>query len=426
MNPKVEESVSGQSGVEQFVVKRSLFFILLTVFIYSIGFGIIMPVLPALIMELEGVGLAEATKLGAYVGASYAIAQFLMGPLIGNISDRFGRRPVFLFSLLGFGIDFLLMGLSQSVIWLFVGRAVAGGFGAIFGPANSAIADFTPPEKRAQHFGYVGATFGIGFIVGPALGGLLATIDLRLPFFVAGALALLTAFYGYWAFPESLAQDKRRQLTWSRANPIGAFISAIHSLSQERGLLTLAAAYFAWVCATNIYPSSWTFYSRAAFGWDTQMVGISLTVVGISMAFTQAVLLKRMIERFRECVTAMLGIMISIVFFVLLAIGIPGSLVMTLTFFMGVQGVILPSINAMMSQRVSAKNQGQLQGFNGSLAALALLIAQLSYNSLLSFFTAEDAPLFFPGAPFVLAILFALIALSILLRQKIKGSHEQA
>lgn len=390
--------------------RKALRFVLFTVFIYAVGFGIIMPVLPVLIMELEGVSLSEATQLGALVGASYAVAQFLMGPLVGNLSDRFGRRPVFLISLLGFGADFLLMGFSKSVLWLFVGRAIAGGFGAIFGPANSSVADMVPPEKRAQHFGYVGAAFGIGFIVGPAVGGFLGEIHTRLPFFVAGSLALANFCYGFFAFPETLVAEKRRPITLSRANPAGALIS----LSKESHVLPLAAAYFTWVCATNIYPASWPFFARAAFGWDSQMVGLSLTIVGISMALTQVFLIKILVGRFGEALTATIGICVATTFFIAIVFGIPGHVILPLTLFMGMQGMVMPSINALMSRRVSSSNQGELQGFNGSLAALALLIAQLGYNSLLAFFTSDEAPVYFPGAPFVLATFFALCALSLL------------
>lgn len=373
-----------------------------------------MPVLPALIMELEGVTLAEATQLGALVGACYAVAQFIMGPLVGNMGDRFGRRPVFLVSLLGFGIDFLMMGFANSIVWLFIGRAIAGGFGAIFGPANSAMADIVAPEHRAQHFGYVGAAFGIGFIVGPALGGFVAAIDLRLPFFIAGGLALANFCFGFFAFPETMPEGKRRTLSLRRSNPLGALIN----LSRESALLPFAGAYFLWVCATNIYPASWPFFSRAAYGWDSEAVGFSLTLVGVSMALTQIFLIKRLVTKFGERVTAIIGIAVASAFFVTLAAGMPGSLVLPLTLLMGIQGVVMPAINAMMSQRVSSSNQGELQGFNGSLAALALLIAQLGYNSLLSHFTSDDASIYFPGAPFVLAIMFSLGAILILYRAR--------
>ena len=401
----------GKLNVKSFDGSTSaLGFVYLTVFVYSAGFGIVIPVLPALIMGLEGVSLSQATQLGAYVGASYAIAQFLLGPLVGNLSDRFGRRPIFLVSLIGFGIDFLLMSFASSVIWLFIGRFIAGGLGAVFGPANSAVADVVPPENRAQHFGYIGAAFGIGFIIGPAIGGILAELGPRLPFMVAGLLALIAALYGFWAFPETLVKEKRRPLRLRRANPLGALIN----LSRERPLLPLAGAYFTWACATNIYPASWPFFTRAAFGWDSKMVGISLTILGISMALTQVFVIKRLVARFGELATAILGIIISILMFLCLALGVHGMLVMLMIAFIGLQGVVMPSINALMSQRVSASNQGELQGFNGSLAALALLIAQILYNSLLSYFTSEAAPIYFPGAPFVLVMFFCLFSLAIL------------
>lgn len=370
-----------------------------------------MPVLPALIMELENVSLSRATQLGAYVGASYAIAQFLLGPLVGNLSDRFGRRPIFLICLIGFGIDFLLMSFASSILWLFVGRFIAGALGAVFGPANSAVADVISEEKRAQHFGYIGAAFGIGFIIGPAIGGLLADFDIRLPFLLAGVLAFLTAIYGFWFFPETLVKERRRKLEIKRANPLGALIS----LSREgRLLLPLVAAYFIWLCATNIYPAAWTFFSRAAFGWDSKMIGLSLTIVGVSMAVTQIFVIKRLITRFGETTTAMIGIGASMAIFLLIASGVPGIVVMAMTILMGIQGVVMPSVNALMSKRVSPSNQGELQGFNGSLAALSLLIAQLCYNTLLSYFTSTTASTYFPGAPFLLAAVFGLISLSIL------------
>lgn len=207
------------------IQKRARRFVLLTVFIYSIGFGIIMPVLPDLIRELTNVSLSEATRIGAWIGAAYGIFQFLLGPLMGNLGDRFGRRPVFLVSLFGFGADFLLMGLAPSIIWLFVGRSIAGGFGAIFGPANAAMADMSAAEDRAASFGKVGAAFGLGFIMGPALGGLLAEYGTRLPFFVAGGLAFANGIYGYFVFPETMGEERRRPFEWRRANPLGALAS---------------------------------------------------------------------------------------------------------------------------------------------------------------------------------------------------------
>ena len=394
--------------------KSNLRFIFLTVFVYSVGFGIIMPALPALIVELEGVSLSRATQLGAYIGAAYAVAQFLMGPVVGNLSDRFGRRPIFLISLTGFGIDFLLMGFAQSIVWLFIGRAIAGGLGAIFGPANASIADMFRAEDRAKYFSYTSAAFGIGMIAGPTLGGVLAGIDLRLPFFVAGTLPLFIGVYGFWGFKETLAKEKRRPLQLKRANPL----SALKNLSRESGLLPLILAYFVWLCTINIYPVSWSYYSRVAFSWDSELVGISMTIVGLSMASAQILLIGRLITAIGERRTAMVGISTALTLFALLVIGIPGVAALVLGAFMGLLGLVIPSITTMMSRKVSASHQGELQGLTGSLSALGALIAQLSYNSLLSYYTSETTPVHFPGAPFLLAIIFGLISLSILYYQK--------
>ena len=222
------------------IQKRAKRFVLLTVFIYSVGFGIIMPVLPDLIRELANVGLAEATRLGAWIGAAYGIFQFLLGPMVGNLGDRFGRRPVFLVSLFGFGTDFLLMGLAPSIIWLFIGRSIAGGFGAIFGPANAAMADMSAAEDRAASFGKVGAAFGLGFIMGPALGGLLGEFGTRVPFFVAAGLAFANGIYGYFVFPETMPKERQRAFDWRRSNPLGA----LASLGKIKGILPIAFIYF--------------------------------------------------------------------------------------------------------------------------------------------------------------------------------------
>lgn len=395
----------------QINTKRSINFILLAVFIYSVGFGIIMPVLPDLIIELEDVSLAEATQLAAWLGASYAIFQFLMGPLVGSLGDRFGRRPVFLISLCAFGIDFLLMGFAPSIIWLFIGRSIAGGLGAIFGPANAAMADLSNHEDRAASFGKVGAAFGIGFIIGPALGGYIGDFGTRAPFFVAGVIALATSIYGYFIFPETMDLKNKRPINFKQANPVGTLIKLI----REKQIIPIASIYFIWMCATNVYPASWNFYAKAQFGWDSKMIGISLTVVGISMAIVQIFIISRMVRSLGERKTALIGLSFAILGFSLMSQITSGTTALIVSALMGLQGVVMPSLNAMMSRRTSARNQGELQGFNGSLAALALLIAQLSYNSLLAFFTSDTAPIQFAGAPFVLAATFAALAFILLI-----------
>lgn len=400
-------------------VKKSKNFILLAVFIYSVGFGIIMPVLPELIIELENVSLPEATLWAGYIGACYAIFQFLMGPLMGSLGDKYGRRPIFLISLCAFGLDFLLMGFAPSIIWLFIGRAIAGGLGAIFGPANAAMADLSDDNDRAKSFGMVGAAFGVGFIIGPAIGGFLGDWGTRIPFFVAGFLALAVSVYGYFNFPETIEENARRNIIWKQANPLGTFIK----LAREKNILPIASIYFIWICATNIYPASWTFYATAQFGWGSQMIGISLTIVGISMVITQMFIIGRMVNRYGERMTALIGLSFAILGFSVMSQITNGYLALMISAAMGIQGVIMPSLNALMSRRTSRSNQGELQGFNGSMAALALLIAQLSYNGLLSYFTSDEAPFRFAGAPFILAAFFAIISLIMLLSISKKNSQ---
>jgi MFS transporter, DHA1 family, tetracycline resistance protein len=399
--------MSATAALDARTKQRAQRFVLLTVFIYSVGFGIIMPVLPELIMELEGVSLSEATALGAWVGASYAIFQFLLGPMIGNLGDRFGRRPVFLFSLAGFGLDFLLMGLAPSIVWLFIGRSIAGGLGAIFGPANAAMADMSEAKDRAASFGKVNAAFGLGFILGPAIGGLIADYGTRLPFFIAGGLALANCLYGYFAFPETMAAERRRPFEAKRANPFGA----LASLGKIQGILPIALIYFLWVTATNVYPASWSFFAPAQYGWDSKMVGISLTVVGISIALFQSLVIGRAVKKFGERMTAIIGIVAGGTMFIIYAFLTNGTVAIVLTLFNGLSGMAMPAINAMMSMRTPPDQQGELQGLNGSLSALAFLVAQLVYNNALSIFTQNDAPVHFPGAPFIIAASIAVTAL---------------
>jgi MFS transporter, DHA1 family, tetracycline resistance protein len=387
--------------------KRATRFILLTVFIYSVGFGIIMPVLPQLIRDLAGVGLSKATRIGAWIGASYAVFQFLMGPMVGNLGDRFGRRPVFLFSLAGFGTDFLLMGLAPSIIWLFVGRAIAGGLGAIFGPANAAMADMSNAEDRAASFGRVGAAFGMGFIMGPALGGLLADYGTRVPFFLAAGLAFANCIYGYFVFPETMSEERRRPFELRRANPFGA----LASLGKIKGILPFTLIYFLWVLAINVYPASWSFFAPAQFGWNSQMVGISMTIVGLSMALFQAFVVGPAVRKFGERRTAILGVSYGIISFVIAAFLSNGWVALALTLLNGFSGMAMPAINAMLSQRVPPNQQGELQGLNGSLSALGLLLAQLVYNNALAHFTSSGSPIYFPGAPFLIAAMMATITL---------------
>ncbi len=397
------------------VQKRAMRFVLMAVFVSSAGFGIIIPALPHLIQQLESTSLSQATKTGAWIGATYAIFQFLLGPAMGNLGDRFGRRPVFLISLSGFAIDFVLMGLAPSVVWLFVGRGIAGALGAIFGPANAAMADISSAENRAASFGKVGAAFGLGFIFGPALGGFLGDYSTRLPFFVASAMAFAVFLYGYFTFPETMAPERRRPFVWHRANPLGAIVS----LSKQKSLLPIAGIYFVWLSAVNVYPAAWSYYAPAQFGWGTKMVGLSLTLVGISMVVFQAFILGKVVARYGERRTAQISMAYGVFAFVVNALITNGYALLVFILANGIQGMAMPSINAMMSRRLPPDRQGELQGFNGSLAALSILFAQIVYNNVLAHFTSAATPVHFPGAPFLISAVLALgslIAITLLPR----------
>jgi DHA1 family tetracycline resistance protein-like MFS transporter len=388
-------------------------FVLITVCAYSMGFGIIMPVLPDLIVELEGVSLSEATLIGGFIASAYAVFQFLMGPLVGNLGDRFGRRPVFLLSLAGFSIDFLLMGFAPSILWLFIGRSIAGGLGAIFGPANAVMADISDAKDRAKGFGLVSAAFGIGFMIGPAIGGLLGEYGTRTPFFVASAMAAMTFVYGWFWFPETMTEESRRSFSWKRANPIGALIA----------LRQLPVIYFVWVTSTNVYPIIWAYFSAIKFSWNSGTVGLSLSIVGISMALVQVFVLSRVVDRFGERITGIIGLFAAIVGMLFFAFVNNPIYALIGCLFVGFQGMVMPCINAMMSRRTPAQAQGELQGFNGSIAALAALAAPLIYNTSLAYFTAAENSTYFPGAPFILSSVLAAIALIALFLLKPTPSH---
>lgn len=396
--------------------RRATRFVLLTVLIYSMGFGIIMPVLPDLIRHLAHVDAAEAARIGAWIGATYGLFQILLMPAVGNLGDRFGRRPIFLLSLFAFGFDFLLMGLAPNIGWLFVGRAIAGGLGAVFGPANAAMADMSTPEERAASFGKVGAAFGLGFIFGPVIGGLLGDFGPRVPFYVAGAMAIANGVYGWMVFPETMPEEKRRPFEWKRANPLGAFAS----MGRVPGIVPVVMIYFLWSLAGNVYPASWSFFAPIQYGWSSGMVGVSLGLVGVSMAIFQALVIRRFIARFGERRTAYIGMMFGIASYLVVAFVPNATVILVLLLVNGFSGMVAPALNAVMSQRAPASQQGELQGLVGSLSALSLMIGQFAYNYSLASFTDSDAPLRFPGAPYLLAAcvgLSALIGLSQLRRR---------
>jgi len=385
-------------------------FVVLTVLIDAIGFGIVMPVLPGIVMKIGQVDLAEATRIGGWLGVIYAAVQFVAGPLMGNLGDRFGRRPVLLGSLAGFTADYALMAFAPTLGWLFAGRALAGLFGASYGPAGAAMADISAPEERARHFGMIGAAFGIGFVAGPAIGGLLGEFGPRAPFYAAALLAALNFTIGLFAFPETLPAERRRRFELQRANPLGALLS----LGALPGVLPIGFALLWWQLAGMIYPSIWAFWMIAAFGSSPGIIGLSLACVGILMAVGQGLLVGRVVEAVGERRAAQIGLVCATIGMIGYAFSTREWMAFAWLIFTAMQCLIIPSVTGLMSRRVPADSQGELQGFNGSIAAIASIVAPALYNPALAWVTGGGAPFRFPGLPFLIAAVFGVIAMTLL------------
>jgi DHA1 family tetracycline resistance protein-like MFS transporter len=391
---------------------RVLAFVLLTVLIDTIGFGIVLPVLPELVMELSGEGLGAASRYGGWLAFAYAGAQVLCAPIIGSLSDRFGRRPVLLGSLSAFGLDYLVMAAAPSLGWLFLGRLVAGIAGASYVTANAYVADITPPERRAQNFGLVGAAFGTGFILGPAIGGYLGGLGPRAPFFAAAALALANVCYGFLVLPETLPAANRRAFTLRGAN----LLTSLTRLGRTPAVLGLAAALFCWQLAHQVLPSTWSYYTILRFGWSERAVGLSLAAAGVSMIVVQGWLTRVAIPPLGERRAAILGLALGGLGFLGFGLATAGWMMYPWMAVFALGGFVYPSLNSLMSSRVAAAEQGALQGGLSSLNGLSAIIGPLLMTQLFARFSAEAASVRFPGAPFAGAAVLAAAGLLQVLR----------
>ena len=377
-------------------------FIFIAVLVDSIGFGIILPVLPRLIIELTGVSMDRAAVYGGWLSFVYALMQFFCAPVLGNLSDRFGRRPVLLAALLALGCDYLIMGFAPAIGWLFAGRLIAGVAGASFTPAYAYVADVTPPERRAQSFGLVGAAFGIGFIVGPAIGGLLGGLGPRAPFFTAGAIALANTTLGYFALPESLPQRLRRPFHWTRANPLGTVLQMLKYPVVSR----LLGALFLWQIAHQVLPSTWAFYTISKFHWTSAEVGYSLAFVGLLMALAQGALTRVLIPWLggaRRAAAA--GMAAAIIAYVGYAFATEGWMMYVVALTTFVFALTYPSMNALASQPIPPDAQGELQGAVAGLYSLSSIVGPPLMTQVFGHFSARSAGLYFPGAAFLTAAL---------------------
>lgn len=379
--------------------KLALAFILSTVTLDAIGIGLIFPVMPDLIRGVTGNDLSHAALWGGVLATSYAVMQFLFGPILGSLSDRFGRRPVLLVSLMVMALDYLVMAVAHTIWLLLAARVVAGVAAATYSTATAYIADITPPDQRGARFGLIGAGFGVGFVLGPLIGGLLAGIDTRAPFYAASALACANLIFGALVLPETVTAATRRAFSLRRANPFGA-LRAVSRLPNLR--LTLACFLILGI-AMNVYPSIWAYYGQSRFGWDSGMVGISLAVYGISFAFGQALLVGPMIRRWGEHRAAQYGMWVDVVTLTALGLVTSPTLALMIVPVTALGGAVTPALQAIASRTAPADAQGELQGVLASLTAIAMITSPLLMTTIFSTFTAPGAPVFSPGAPFLAA-----------------------
>jgi len=415
--------------------KNAIIFVLITVMINSIGFGILIPVLPDLLKELTGLANNEAVVYGMWLTFVFALFQFICMPIVGGLSDRFGRRPVMLLSLFGLGLDYFIMGFAPTIWFLFLGRIIAGAFGATFSTANAYIADISPPETRAQNFGLVGAAFGLGFMMGPVLGGIIGNeLGPRAPFIAAGILSMINVVYGFIFLPETLAVEKRRPFSWKRSNPFGS----LASLGRVKGVKGLIFILFLLGAGHTVYPTTYTFSTQEAFGWTSGDVGYSLGAFGVASLIVQGGLIRIIIPKIGLFWAGALGIISAVIAYTMMGSADAGWIIYAAGPFAAFAGLYGPSLTNMMSSRISESEQGELQGAIGAAQGLALMIGPFLMAGMFYYFgdadnrtssglatfpsnflditkhIIADAPIpYIPGAPFLMAASLALISLLI-------------
>ncbi|MEZ5797313.1 MAG: TCR/Tet family MFS transporter [Paracoccaceae bacterium] len=379
--------------------RHAVTFVLVTVLLDMIGFGLIIPVTPALIREVGGVGIDRAAFIGALMFAAFSLAQFLFSPMAGNLSDRFGRRPLLLLAIFGLGADFLFSALAPTLFWLFVGRVLAGICGSSWIIANAFIADVTPPEGRARAFGLMGAAFGVGFVVGPAIGGMLGEFGPRVPFFAAAAISMANFVYGWIVLPESLPPASRRPFDWRRANPFGAF----RVFRTYPGVLPLCLVLAMFFFSSSVYPAIWPFWGIARFGWSEGMVGLTLAVFGLVMAGFQGGLTGPFVKRFGEHRTALIGLACATIAAAGYGVAPGLAVVVVLMLVHGPEGFVHPMLTAMMSKVVPENAQGELQGGLSAIMNLAMLAGTVTFGLIFEHFMAPGRAWQSPSVAFWVA-----------------------
>jgi len=399
--------------------KAALSFIFVMVVLDIMAIGIIIPVLPRLIESMAGGNTARAAEIFGIFGTAWGLMQFVFSPVLGALSDRYGRRPVLLISTFGLGLDYVLMAVAPDLAWLFVGRLISGIAAATFSTANAYIADVTPPEQRSGAFGLLGAAFGIGFVLGPVLGGVMGDIDPRLPFWVAAGLTLANFAYGVFVLPESLPQERRMAFRWARANPVGS----LRLLAEHRELLGLAGVAFSFHLAHVVLPAVAVLYTTYRYGWDNKTMGFTLAAVGVASGIVQAGLIKPAIRRFGERTTLIIGLVAGMTGFTIYGLATTGWGFWAGIPVLALWGMGTAATMGLMSRLVSGSEQGQLQGANASLIALAGLLGPWLFTQTFAWSIGPEARWDLPGAPFLLAA--ALLAAGTALAWRVTRPQER-
>ncbi|PZR40750.1 MAG: tetracycline resistance MFS efflux pump [Azospira oryzae] len=396
----------------------ALIFIFITLLIDITGIGIIAPVAPQLIESLTHASTSKASLYAGALGAVYSIMQFFFAPIIGGLSDQYGRRPVLLASLFGFGLDYILVAFAPDITWLFIGRILAGILGASFTTAAAYIADVSTPETRAQNFGIIGAAFGMGFILGPVIGGLLGSYGVRAPFLAAAALTLINWLYGFFVLPESLKLENRRKFEWKRANAFGTF----KSLSRFPVIAGLLVALSFFYLASHAVQSNWSFFTEEKFNWDSKQIGISLGVVGLTFGIVQGVLIRKIIPWLGQEKSVYVGLGMSALGFFLFAFASQSWMMYAFTAVYSLGGIAGPALQGVISNTVAANEQGELQGGLTSLVSLAAIVGPLVMSGTFYLFTENYIDgVYFPGAAMLLGAVLAIVS-TLLARRTLKKS----
>lgn len=388
---------------------RALLFIFITITINSMGIGLIMPVMPDLLIDLTNdASVGDAAWVGGWVTASYALAQFFFSPVLGNLSDAYGRRPVLLGSLAMMVVDYAVMALTDTLTLFFIARILAGASSATFSTANAYIADISPPEKRAANFGLTGAAFGLGFVLGPAIGGIVGEFGPRMPFVAAALLTAANLIFGYFVLPESLKPEKRRALDWKRSNSIGAALQ----MRKHPAVAWMLLAMLIYNLAHYVWPVIWSYFAKERFGWTPFDIGVSLAAVGLSWAFVQGYLIRVILKRLGEMKTALLGFGFDVLTLTAIAFATQGWMVYALVPFTALSALVTPALQGLMSNRIPDDAQGELQGAVAAISSISFVITPPIMAGLFLMFTAPEASVYFPGAPFLAAAVCS--ALSVL------------